>query len=297
MKIWLIYPYFIEQRIHSDEIAAVPMGLYYIGAMLKSHGHAVEILNWHARPDAPDAIRRALAAGRPDLIGFSILHANRWGAIEIARTAKALDPDVPVVFGGVGATFLWQHLLTHFEQIDYIVLGEGEFTLLKLVQALESGAPAEQLAAIPGLALRSPAGPVKTAQPEHIQDLDALPRLGRDQFQAEAEMQHKTLEQRLPDVDLREMLLAFKEVMRRADMFSRHRVQLEPLSVRERMSLVLGVLNSNSFTDFTELFEVKEGRLGVVVTFLAILELIRESLIILVQADSYGPIHVKAVSD
>ena len=52
MKIWLIYPYFIEQRIHSDEIAAVPMGLYYIGAMLKSHGHAVEILNWHARAGA-----------------------------------------------------------------------------------------------------------------------------------------------------------------------------------------------------------------------------------------------------
>lgn len=132
---------------------------------------------------------------------------------------------------------------------------------------------------------------------EAAEDLDALPRLGRDQFQAEAEMQHRTLEQRLPDVDLREMLLALKDVMRRADMFSRHRVQLEPLSVRERMSLVLGILNSNSFTDFTALFEVKEGRLGVVVTFLAILELIRESLIILVQTDAFGPIHVKAVSD
>ena len=175
MKIWLIYPYFIEQRIHSEEIAAVPMGLYYIGAMLKSRGHTVEILNWHARPDAPEAIRRALAAGRPDLIGFSILHANRWGAIDIARTAKALDPDLPVVLGGVGATFLWEHLLTHFEQIDYIVLGEGEWTMLKLVQALENHAPAEQLAAIPGLALRTPAGPVKTAEPEPIQDLDALP--------------------------------------------------------------------------------------------------------------------------
>lgn len=129
------------------------------------------------------------------------------------------------------------------------------------------------------------------------EDLDALPRLGRDQFQAEAEMQHKTLEQRLPDVDLREMLLALKDVIHRADMFSRHHIQRDPLSVRERMSLVLGALSSEGFTDFTDLFEVKEGRLGVVVTFLAILELIRESLIILVQADSFGPIHIKAISD
>jgi anaerobic magnesium-protoporphyrin IX monomethyl ester cyclase len=175
MKIWLIYPYFIEQRIHSEEIAAVPMGLYYVGAMLKSRGHAVEILNWHARPDRPETIRAALAAGQPDLIGFSILHANRWGAIDIARTAKALNPDVPVVFGGVGATFLWEHLLTHFEQVDYIVLGEGEYTLLRLVQALENSATTTQLAAIPGLALRTSAGPVKTADPTPIQDLDALP--------------------------------------------------------------------------------------------------------------------------
>lgn len=129
------------------------------------------------------------------------------------------------------------------------------------------------------------------------EDLDALPRLGRDKFQAEAEMQHKALEQQLPDVDLREMLLALKDVMRRADMFSKHHVQLEPLSVRERMSMVLGVLKSDKFTDFTDLFDVKEGRLGVVVTFLAILELIRESMIILIQADSFGPIHVKAISE
>ncbi len=129
------------------------------------------------------------------------------------------------------------------------------------------------------------------------EDIDALPRMGRDQFQVEAEMQHKTVEQPLPDVDLREMLLALKDVMHRADMFTRHHVQMEPLSVRERMSLILGVLNSESFTDFTDLFEVKEGRLGVVVTFLAILELIKDSLIILVQAESFGPIHVKTVSD
>ncbi len=129
------------------------------------------------------------------------------------------------------------------------------------------------------------------------EDLDELPRLGRDQFQVEAEVQHKKLEKKLPDVDLREMLLALKDVMHRADMFSRHHVQMEPLSVRERMSLVLSAINSETFTDFVELFDVKEGRLGVVVTFLAVLELIKDSLIVLVQVDPFGPIHVKAASE
>ncbi len=129
------------------------------------------------------------------------------------------------------------------------------------------------------------------------EDLDNLPRLERDQFQVEAEVQHKKQEQKLPDVDLREMLLALKDVMHRADMFSRHHVQMEPLSVRERMSLVLGALNSETFTDFVELFDVEEGRLGVVVTLLAVLELIKGGLIILVQVDAFGPIHVKAAAE
>jgi segregation and condensation protein A len=93
------------------------------------------------------------------------------------------------------------------------------------------------------------------------------------------------------------MLLALKDVLHRADMFSRHHIQMEPLSVRERMSLVLAALNSETFTDFSELFDVEEGRLGVVVTFLSILELIKDNLIVLVQVDSFGPIHVKAASE
>ena len=175
MKIQLIYPYFIEKRIHAEEIAAVPMGLYYIGAMLKSRGHHVEILNWHAAGDSPDMIKEALISGRPDLIGFSVLHANRWGAIDIARIAKELDPRVTVVFGGIGATFLWRHLLEHFSQIDYIVLGEGEFTFLSLAEALDSSADPGQTASIPGLALRTSGGIVKTPPAPPIRDLDALP--------------------------------------------------------------------------------------------------------------------------
>jgi anaerobic magnesium-protoporphyrin IX monomethyl ester cyclase len=175
MKILLIYPYFIEKRIHAEEIAAVPMGLYYVGALLKSRGHQVEILNWHAAGDSPDLIRETLISRRPDLIGFSVLHANRWGAIDIARVAKALDPGVPVVFGGIGATFLWRHLLAHFSQIDFVVLGEGEFTFLRLAEILNDGADPQQAASVPGLAFRTPGGIVRTPPAPPIPDLDTLP--------------------------------------------------------------------------------------------------------------------------
>ena len=127
------------------------------------------------------------------------------------------------------------------------------------------------------------------------EDIDALPRLGRDVFQTVADVPHKHFERRSPDVDLREILFALKDVLHRADMFSHHRIESEPLSVRERMSLVLDAVNKDSFTEFTRLFKVEEGRLGVVVTFLAILELIKGRLIEIVQAEAYGQIHIKAV--
>ena len=179
MKILLIYPYFLEKRIHAEEIAAVPMGLYYIGALLKSRGHHVDILNWHAAGDSPDMIKETLISGRPDIIGFSVLHANRWGAIDIARIAKELDPRMPVVFGGIGATCLWRHLLEHFSQIDFVILGEGEFTFLRLAEVLEGGGDPGQVAAIPGLALRTSGGIIQTPPAPPIRDLDTLPSPAR----------------------------------------------------------------------------------------------------------------------
>jgi segregation and condensation protein A len=96
-----------------------------------------------------------------------------------------------------------------------------------------------------------------------------------------------------PQVDLRELMSAFKEVLVRAEMFSHHHVHMEPLSVRERMSEVLAKISPDRFTEFTSLFSPQEGRLGVVVTFLAILELIKGSLIELIQTEPYEPIHIK----
>ena len=129
------------------------------------------------------------------------------------------------------------------------------------------------------------------------EDLDNLPRLGRDVFQAQADLPDHNVERPFPDVDLREILLALQDVLQRAEMYSHHRVQLEPLSVRERMTMILDTLSGDSFTKFTDLFTIEEGRLGVVVTFLAILELMKGALLEMVQAEPFGTIHIKGVSN
>ncbi len=126
------------------------------------------------------------------------------------------------------------------------------------------------------------------------EDVDALPRLGRDVHQASAQAPDRNLTRPEPEVDLKELLLALSEVLRRADMFESHHVEREKLSTRERMTQVLDKLNGKQFVPFVSLFSVTEGRLGVVVTFLAVMELIKESLVEIVQSEVFGPIHVKA---
>jgi segregation and condensation protein A len=126
------------------------------------------------------------------------------------------------------------------------------------------------------------------------EDIDALPRLGRDVYQAVAEPPEHKVVAIPPQVELQDLVSAFQAVMKRASMYAHHHVQLESLSVRERMSSVLSKVNSTRFTSFADLFTVEEGRMGVVVSFLAILELVKESLLELTQAEPFAPIHVKA---
>ncbi|WP_461516149.1 segregation and condensation protein A [Porticoccus sp.] len=126
------------------------------------------------------------------------------------------------------------------------------------------------------------------------EDIDVLPRLGRDVFMAIIEEPNRQQERPQPDVAMKEILLALTDVLHRADMFESHKVQLERLSTRERMSQVLETLRGKQFVPFVSLFRLNEGRSGVVVTFLAIMELIKESLVEIVQSEAYGPIHVKA---
>ncbi|HEC20799.1 MAG TPA: segregation/condensation protein A [Gammaproteobacteria bacterium] len=125
------------------------------------------------------------------------------------------------------------------------------------------------------------------------EDIDGLPRMNREVFQASAKTPDLKLVKPEPEVDMRELLSAFKDVLVRVERNTHHQVTLEPLSVRERMSEVLGKLSGDTFTEFSSLFAPEEGRLGVVVTFLAILELIKESLIELIQTEPYEPIHIK----
>lgn len=126
------------------------------------------------------------------------------------------------------------------------------------------------------------------------EDLDELPRLGRDNWSSRVQAPDFERLQAHPDVDLQDILIALKDVMRRADMYENHQVTEEALSVRERMSEVLAMLSPERFTPFVALYRVSEGRLGVVVTFMALMELIKESLVELVQSEPFGPIHVKA---
>ena len=127
------------------------------------------------------------------------------------------------------------------------------------------------------------------------EDIDALPRVDRDVFPGSATPPPIDRQQPLPDVELKELLLAFSEVLRRADMFQNHKISFEALSTRERMGDVLKALSGGTnFVPFQTLFTAEEGRLGVVVTFLAIMELIKESLIEIVQSEPFAPIHVRA---
>jgi segregation and condensation protein A len=127
-------------------------------------------------------------------------------------------------------------------------------------------------------------------------DIDAMPRLERDVWQASAELVDRPVPRSLPQVTLQEMLLAFKEVAVRAAMFAHHHVQREPLSVRERMSNILAALGQGSFLEFGRLFTPEEGRAGVTVSFIAILELMREGLIEIMQTEAYAPLHVRAAA-
>jgi len=126
------------------------------------------------------------------------------------------------------------------------------------------------------------------------EDLDELPRIGRDFSAVEAFVEDKTVVREPPKVELREILAALRDVIGRAELFDHHQISSEPLSVRERMSRILSALRENPFMEFQNLFDPEEGRMGVVVSFLALMELTREQLVDLVQNEPFGTIYIKA---
>ena len=125
------------------------------------------------------------------------------------------------------------------------------------------------------------------------ENLNELPRMERDNWLGGAELPKLERSIPKPDVDMRELLIVFGEVLKRANLQQSHRVQREALSTRERMSFVLEVLKGEEFIPFVDLFSPGEGRAGVVVTFLALMELMKDSLIEIVQTKNFGEIHVR----
>jgi segregation and condensation protein A len=126
-------------------------------------------------------------------------------------------------------------------------------------------------------------------------DLDTLPRVGRDYWVVQTAADFPKLPRPQPEASLRELLLAFQGVLKRADMFSHHEIRREHLSIRERMTLVLAALQTQQFVPFEDLFRVEEGRRGVVVTLMAVLELLKAHLIDVTQGDeAYARLYIRA---
>lgn len=177
MKVLLAYPHWIEARASTEDVAVTPMGLWYVGAMLAEHGFEVTVRNWSEAGGRPADVAAELRELEPDVVGFSVLQANRLGAMELARVAKTVLPDCHVVFGGVAATFLWDFFLRACPELDFVVRGEGEATTLELVEALASGTPdvSDILPGIKGLAWRNGGAPTANEDRPRVTDLDSLP--------------------------------------------------------------------------------------------------------------------------
>ena len=125
------------------------------------------------------------------------------------------------------------------------------------------------------------------------EEIDQMDRVERDIYLSSAETGNYEQPEILPDILLPDLVMAFQEVLKKAEMFSTLHFMKEPLSVRERMAEILEIIQGEEFVKFEELFNHKEGKTGLVVTFLAILELMKELLIEVVQAKEYGIIHIK----
>ncbi len=174
MYILLVNPACQDKRVTDDDARQVPIGLYYIAALLKENGFETAILNLGGCGGDPIAeFIKTIHTRPPDMIGFSVTNPSRINAMDCARTLKKSYPDVPVIFGGPAPTFLYEHLLDACPDIDFIVPAEGEFTLVELAKAIESKEhpPFEQ---IKGLIFKQAGQLIKTPSRTLINDLDFL---------------------------------------------------------------------------------------------------------------------------
>ena len=127
--------------------------------------------------------------------------------------------------------------------------------------------------------------------------IDLLPRLNRDFFLAGAKLPEFEAITPIAELPMEELTFALAEVMRRVDQSKAHLINFEQLSTRERMIEILERMRNETFIEFSSLFNNEEGRMGVVVTFLAVLELLKDSLIEIVQSEEFGPIHIRGIEE
>ncbi|MCK5348861.1 MAG: radical SAM protein, partial [Desulfobacula sp.] len=151
-----------------------PIGLYYIGALLIENSFETKLVNLaDGRDDPVKVFKKLVTTEQPDVIGFSVINPNRWNAMECAKAAKQINPDITIVFGGPAPTFLARHLLTACPDIDFIVAGEGEITFLELITQLENKniGPFEN---INGLVFKKNNRIVRTSTRHRVEVLDTL---------------------------------------------------------------------------------------------------------------------------
>ncbi len=161
-----------------EDARSVPMGLFYIGALLKENLLDARVVNLAVEPDPEACLAALIQRFKPTILGFTLLNATRFSAIAMAKMAKGIDPHITVIFGGPGATFLSEHLFSVCPDLDYIVTGEGEFTFLELAGHVADGKKSLP-GKIKGLMFRDGKRLVHTGEREPITDLDTLPKPGR----------------------------------------------------------------------------------------------------------------------
>ncbi|NOX35485.1 MAG: radical SAM protein [Deltaproteobacteria bacterium] len=138
-KILLVNPACLDKGINREDAGIVPIGLYYIGALLIENGFNVKIINLAGMEDDPlGTFKKVIAKEQAHVIGFSVTNPNRWNAMECTKAVKNALPETTIVFGGPAPTFLSDHLFATCPEIDFIVKGEGEITFLELIKQLDS---------------------------------------------------------------------------------------------------------------------------------------------------------------
>jgi len=174
LKIFLVNPKLLDFRTDEYDSFSVPIGLYYIGALLKTNGFDIEIVNLAVQEQPVTYFRDRLCVAKPDIVAFSVLNANRFSAFEAAKETKQINKNIKIVFGGPCATFLPEFLFKSLPELDYIVEGEGELTFLEIAEMVRSGKN-DAIEDIQGIWFRKDGQITHTKPRELIDDLDKLP--------------------------------------------------------------------------------------------------------------------------